>query len=63
MKSYLTRICNDDELMDVGLVITKLDEINFCEGGLGLTALISLHFVDLVCWFVFRVMLTSAVGH
>ena len=40
-------------LMVVGLEITKLDEINFWDGGLGLTALISLHFVDLVGWFVF----------
>lgn len=38
MKSYLTRICNDDELMVVGLVITKLDEINFWEDGVGVNS-------------------------
>lgn len=38
MKSYLTRICNDDELMVVGLVITKLNEINFWEAGVGVNS-------------------------
>lgn len=38
MKSCLTKISNDDELMVVGLVITKLDEINFWEGGVGVNS-------------------------